>query len=264
MEVREQIAHAPPAQVDGQEAPPRWSLAQVGRACESLRDYSVSGIWRLLQCWGIRYKRGRDYLHSPDPDYLSKRDYVRECVRQAEDSYPRIVALYLDELTYYRQPSLASDWSRRGREHQPLAHFSYAANAKRRIVSTLNAVTGEVIFEQAWKIGVQRLVSFYPVIRAHYPEAEMIFVIQDNWPIHFEARVEAAAHKSGIEMVRLPTYAPWLNPIEKLWRKLKQEVLHLHRSSDDWPKLQQRVAAFLESFKTGSQALLRYVGLLPD
>jgi transposase len=217
-----------------------------------------------LESWGIRYKRGRDYLHSPDPQYITKRDYARECVRRAQESAGRIVALFLDELTYYRQPSLASDWSWRGREHQPRAHFSYAANAKRRIVSALNAVTGEVVFEQAWKIGVQRLVSFYPLIRERYPQAEVIYVIQDNWPVHFQARVEASAHKSGIELVRLPTYAPWLNPIEKLWRKLKQEVLHLHRSSDDWPKLQQRVAAFLESFRTGSRALLRYVGLLPD
>jgi transposase len=224
----------------------------------------VSGIWRLLESWGIRYKRGRNYLHSPDPHYISKRDYVRECLRQAEDCAPRIVALYLDELTYYRQPSLASDWSWRGAQHQPLARFSYAAQAKRRIVSTLNAVTGEVIFEQAGKIGVERLVSFYPVIRERYPVAEIIYVIQDNWPIHFQARVAASAQHSGIELVRLPTYAPWLNPIEKLWRKLKQEVLHLHRSSDEWPKLQQRVAAFLESFRSGSRALLRYVGLLPD
>ncbi len=257
------MAHAPPA-AEGSDAPPRWSLAQVGRVFESLRDYSLSGIWRLLESWGLRYKRGRDYLHSPDPDYIAKRDYARECVRQAKASAGRIVALFLDELTYYRQPSLATDWSRRGAEHQPRAHFSYATNAKRRIVAALNALTGEVIFEQAWKIGVRRLVSFYPLVREHYPEAERIYVIQDNWPIHFEARVAAAAQQSGIELVRLPTYAPWLNPIEKLWRKLKQEVLHLHRSSQDWPRLQHRVAAFLESFKAGSQALLRYVGLLPD
>jgi hypothetical protein len=47
---------------------------------------------------------------------------------------------------------------------------------------------------------------------------------QDNWPIHFESQVVEAAAKAGVEMVRLPTHAPWLNPIEKLWRKLKQEL----------------------------------------
>ncbi|MCB8937396.1 MAG: transposase [Ardenticatenaceae bacterium] len=66
-----------------------------------------------------------------------------------------------------------------------------------------------------------------------------------------------------VQLLPLPTYASWLNPIEKLWRWLKQEVLHLHRFSDDWPELREVVASFLDQFATGSDALLRYVGLLP-
>ena len=59
----------------------------------------------------------------------------------------------------------------------------------------------------------------------------------------------------------LPTYAPWLNPIEKLWRKLKQEFLYMHRYAADSPEdLQQRVLDFLQ-WSTGSTDLLRYVGL---
>ena len=45
---------------------------------------------------------------------------------------------------------------------------------------------------------------------------------------------------------------------------LSQEVLHLHRLSDAWAALKQRVETFLEQFIDGSMALLRYVGLLPD
>ena len=41
-------------------------------------------------------------------------------------------------------------------------------------------------------------------------------------------------------------------------------VLHLHRLTDEWEILQQRVIAFMEQFKGGSQELLRYVGLSPD
>jgi transposase len=64
--------------------------------------------------------------------------------------------------------------------------------------------------------------------------------------------------------VWLPTYAPWLNPIEKLWRWLRQDVLKLHRLVSDWPRLRQRVRDFLDQFQHGSEALLRYVGLLGD
>ncbi len=62
----------------------------------------------------------------------------------------------------------------------------------------------------------------------------------------------------------LPTYAPWLNPIEKLWHWLKQEVLHHHSLADDWEGLKAAVAAFLARFAHGSSALLRDVGLCLD
>ncbi len=100
---------------------------------------------------------------------------------------------------------------------------------------------------------------------AAYPDAERIYVVQDNWSIHAHPDVLAAvAELPQIEIVWLPTYAPWLNPIEKAWRWLRQDVLKLHRLAHDWPTLRQRVTAFLAQFADGSQALLHYVGLLGE
>jgi transposase len=218
----------------------------------------------VLNRCGLRYKRGRHYLHSPDPQYQEKRDSALACVAEARRKPCSSITLYLDEMSYYRQPTLERAWSGAGAREQPLARLSYHRNNLRRIVGALDVVTGRVIFEQWPKVGVRRLAAFYQEIRRHYPQAQVIHLIQDNWPIHFYPQVEEAARSAGVEMVRLPTYAPWLNPIEKLWRKLRQEVLHLHRWSDDWQSLQQRVADFLAAFSNGSQALLRYVGLLPN
>lgn len=218
----------------------------------------------MLHRCGLRYKRGRHYLHSPDPEYQQKRDYSLACVAEARLRPQHVITLYLDEMSYYRQPTLSRAWSEQGALHQPLASLSYHRNDLRRVVGALDVVTGQVIFEQWPKVGVRRLAAFYQVIRHHYPEAETIHLIQDNWPIHFYPQVQRAASEAEVEMVRLPTYSPWLNPIEKLWRKLRQEVLHLHRLSDDWLSLQQRVREFLDSFAHGSQDLLRYVGLLPN
>jgi transposase len=261
--VSELLHQRPPPAEAQPDAPARWSLRHLRTTCQWLADYSLSGVWRLLAAWGQSYKRGRHYIYSPDPCYQAKRDYARWCVAEAQSHYPSVVTLYLDELTYYRQPSLAKDWAQRGAGHQPLAHCGYSSNKRRRVVAALDVVTGAVAYEQASKIGVRRLAAFYPHLRAQYPEAEGIYVVQDNWPIHFWPEVAQSAHAAGIELVRLPTYAPWLNPVEKLWRQLKQEVLHLHCLRDDWHGLQQRVASFLDSFAAGSTQLLRYVGLLP-
>jgi hypothetical protein len=71
----------------------------------------------------------------------------------------------------------------------------------------------------------------------------------------------ALADLPQIEPVWLPTYAPWLNPIEKLWRWLREQVLTMHRLAGDWDALRERVNAFLDQFAEESHALLQYVGL---
>jgi hypothetical protein len=255
---------SPPAVDAESSAPNRWSLGHARRVITALSRYSLSGVWRLLRAWGLRYKRGRSYVHSPDPEYDRKCQRINEALGAASAEPGRVIVLYLDELTYYRQPSVASDWAGCGSHHQPLARYSYAANRMSRVVGTLNALTGQVTYRQAAHIGVRELQAFYAQLRAADPQAEVIYAVQDNWPIHFEARVVEAAQRAGVTLLRLPTYAPWLNPIEKLWRKLKQEVLHLHRLGNEWETLKQRVVTFLDGFASGSAQLLRYVGLLPD
>jgi len=104
--------------------------------------------------------------------------------------------------------------------------------------------------------------KFYSQLHRAYPQEDLIYVIQDNWNIHTHPDVlTAVAAYPRIQPVWLPTYAPWLNPIEKLWRGLRQDILKMHRWVEDWSQVKQRVHDFLDQFARGSSVLLRYVGL---
>jgi len=146
-----------------------------------------------------------------------------------------------------------------------LARRSHRANTYHRVLGALNVVTGRVIFRLADKTDVKLLCAFLHQLRQEYPQREIkINVILDNWyRVHDHPDVQKTAEKEGINLVYLPTYAPWLNAIEKLWRKAYQDVLHLHPYSDQWDELKERMRAFFEQFADGSPQLLRYVGLLP-
>ncbi|MCX7839792.1 MAG: IS630 family transposase [Anaerolineae bacterium] len=262
----------------------RWTLASLRRVCQWLQGLTPQGVWQTLQRLRIHYKRGRDYIHSPDPDYLAKLRTVSvhaHAVARGE----AVALLFQDELTYYRQPTLASAYEVAG-PRQPLARRSYAANARWRVVATVDACTGRVLYAQGARIGVVELVRFYEHVAAVYSGARTIYVVQDNWPIHTHPAVLAALEPQRqpwpwyrprhwqamptpparslplpIQLLLLPTYAAWTNPIEKLWRWLKQEVMHLHRWAEQWEELKRQVGAFLEQFAHGSATLLRYVGL---
>ena len=162
------------------------------------------------------------------------------------------------------------------------------------MVGALDTLTGRVVYRRAAKITLACLIQFYQALRAAYPQAERIYVIQDNWPVHVHPDVLVALqpqqtrwpwHRPAswptepsatavkrwgplqlpIQIVPLPTYASWCNPIEKLWRKLRQDVTHLHPWADDLVTLRAQVDRFLDQFAEGSPDLLRYVGLgVPD
>jgi transposase len=263
----------------------RWTLAAIQRVCNWLQARTLSGVWRLLDRLAIHYKRARSYIHSPDPDYLEKLQDVQVCIHRSKGAPQLCVVLFQDELTYYRQPTLAAAYELAGRI-QPLARLSYGSNTQQRVAAILDPLTGRVIYRQSSKMGVQALVNFYQQVCAAYSGVGAIYLVQDNWPVHFHPDVLAALRPQDfkwplhvppnwpkepsararrlnlpLQLVLLPTYASWTNPIEKLWRWLKQDVLHLHRYADRWAELQDKVGAFLSQFAKGSQELLRYVGL---
>jgi hypothetical protein len=261
-------------------------LADLRVVCRDwLHVETEAGMWQVLQRLGIGYKRARAYLRSPDPNYLAKLAYIQALIRQAALDPERSVVLFLDELTFYRQPSLSQAYECLGKA-QPLAHLGLRSNLSGRIVAGLEIWQGKVVYLQRSKITLAALREFYQQLAQTFPQAETIYVIQDNWPVHFHPDVLAVLRPQDflwplpqpanwpdhprpnipalnlpIQLVCLPTYAPWTNPIEKLWRMVRQEVLHLHRYQDDWEGLKSRINQYLDHLTIGSSRLLRYVGL---
>lgn len=245
--------------------PSRWTLRAIQATFPWLHDYTLSGVWRLLQRYQLRLRSARVQLFSPDPDYAAKVAHLCHCLQAAAAAPERVVLLFLDEMGYGRWPDPAPDWGAAPLEPAPVAERAGANDQQWRIIGVLNALTGQVNYLDGYIVGRAKVIALYRQAAQLYPQAERIYVVQDNWSIHRHPDVVAALAKwPHLEVVWLPTYAPWLNPIEKLWRWLRQEVLKMHRLAADWVQLKQRVHAFLAQFAHGSPDLLRYVGLLGD
>jgi putative transposase len=57
---------------------------------------------------------------------------------------------------------------------------------------------------------------------------ETLYVAWDNSNTHEDDEVEAVLRAAcgRLILLYLPTYSPWLNPIENLWRHFRREVTH--------------------------------------
>lgn len=239
----------------------RWRLQDVAQALRWLAGHSVAGIYKVLKRLGFSRKRAERFIHSPDPDYQHKWRQVLHAYQDAVCHPTEAVLLFADELTYYRRPTLRAVWHRRGRSRRRLP-YTPGGNTRARLAVALDAVTGRVLYRQRATIGRHQLAAFYAQLRRAYPTIARLYLVQDNWPVHKSPLVLNAAHQQHLRLLFLPTYASWLNPVEKLFRQLRQDILHNHELGQQFMRLRGHVEQWLDQFAGGSTYLLWLVGLL--
>jgi hypothetical protein len=245
--------------------PSRWSLRAIQATFPWWETLTLSGVWRALQQLGLGLRSAQVQQYSPDPAYREKETHLLACLQDAAATPDEVVALFLDEMGYTRWPDAAPDWGPLAPAPRPLADRAGTKHQFWRVIGALNALTGQVDYLDNYIIGRRQVSAFYRQVDRVYAAAKRVYLIQDNWSIHTHPDVLATlAALPRLEAVFLPTYAPWLNPIEKLWRWLKGDVLKQHRLAADWATLRHQVQAFLDQFATGAAALLQYVGLAGD
>lgn len=157
----------------------RWRLVdlQPCPALPELADYSLPGIGKLLQRLGIRSKRGRLKVHSPDPAYPAKVFALQQAQALARRFPQRVRLLYADEVGCYRQPTLADRYA--GHPHEPVAPLSQRAKTRWRIGGALDVASGQVTYVPGAVVGVAALCALLEQVRARYPD-QILVLAWDN------------------------------------------------------------------------------------
>ena len=184
-----------------------------------------------------------------------------QALKEAAVNPEKVVVLFADESSFYRQPSQAWLWASMGRR-QPKVRYTSGANTVMRLLGLMDAAKARVKVWDFPRIGGKEVARCFRKIGALYPEAETIYLVMDNWPPHLHDTVkEALASEPRIRVLFLPTYAPWLNNIEKLWKWLRQRVEHVHPWCDDFRVFREHILAECTSLGAGSPELRRFCGL---
>jgi transposase len=73
-------------------------------------------------------------------------------------------------------------------------------------------------------VNTETTVAFFDQLKAAYPIAPSIHIILDQSSYHRSLLVQNEALKRSIVLHYLPPYSPNLNPIERLWKVMNEEV----------------------------------------
>lgn len=106
----------------------------------------------------------------------------------------------------------------------------------------------------------ENFLSFLKQVVKHYP-GKTIAMVVDNARIHrAKAIKDFLKEEDRVVLIPLPPYSPNLNPIEKLWKWLKQTVIanqfHPTRSS-----IEESMNQFLEEISRMPKLVLSRLGI---
>ena len=140
---------------------------------------------------GIGDKRGRDYLHRPDPADAAKREAIARAQAAAAAAPERVALLWLGELTVDRQPTLARAWAGRGRAPAvgPPLHPRRHPDPPHRRLGRPHRPPARQARQPDQRGDAGRLPS---PAAGGLPRRRATYVVLDTWPLHFPPDVLAA------------------------------------------------------------------------
>ena len=131
---------------------------------------------------------------------------------------------YADEFNVSWLPTLRKMWGPLGQQvkiptpGQPKVHYGLGA---------VNYHTGETVVIIRKRKRRPEVAELLQTLVEKHPTGT-IYVAWDNAVTHQDDEVEAVVRAAAgrLVLLYLPTYSPWLNPIEMLWRHFRREVTH--------------------------------------
>ncbi len=205
----------------------RWCCATLVLAL--WQSYRVQVSRETVRTWlhqaDIVWRRPRPVLKRQDPERAPILAGLRQLLRDLPDDE---TAVFQDEVDINLNPDIGFMWMRRGEQAEVVTPGD---NAKNYLAGSLHWRTGTLLAAVTGPKRDGKLVA------AHLEELcrrlrryRVIHVILDNAKIHKCAAVQAVLrrHAGRLQLHYLPKYAPEMNPIERVWWHLREEITRNH------------------------------------
>ena len=171
------------------------------------------------------------------------------------------VFYYADEFNLSWLPSLRAMWSPLGQQ----VMIGTPSHARKRYgLGAVNYHNGESIVIFRARKRRKEVAELLQALLEKHPH-ETIYLAWDNASSHEDDEIETLVRAAAgrLVLLYLPTYAPWLNPIEMLWRQFRREVTHCELFVS-LQALVEAAQAFFELYNTMPQKVLSIIGAYPS
>lgn len=140
-------------------------------------------------------------------------------------------------------PTLKAMWGPKGKQ---VMIQTPAQPTRRYGIGAVDYHTGETVVLIRRRKRRPEIAELLEALVEKHPTGR-VYVAWDNSNTHEDDEVEAVVRAAAgrLVLLYLPTYSPWLNPIEMLWRHFRREVTHCEL----FPSVETLIAAAYDFFE---------------
>ena len=183
-------------------------------------SYSVPGMNKWLHRNGFSFKKPKGTPHKADQalqdEFIETYEEIKTAIKPDEK------VLFIDSCHPSMATKISYGWIKKG-EDKPIS-----TTASRTRVNILGALElgniSKTITSNFDTINGESVVTFLKLIRKRNKSSGCIHIILDGAGYHKCGAVAEAATKLNMKLLFLPPYSPNLNPIERLWKIMNQNV----------------------------------------
>lgn len=183
--------------------------------------FSISGMTKWLHNNGFCYKKPHATPSKLDPD--KQRNFIEEYEGIKQKAGKNEPIYFADSAHPQHQTRLAYGWIIKG-ERKTIA--TTGRQYRFNVMGAICLSDHSVIYQQSDKVNELSIQSFLTKLRKQHPNNKKMHIIWDNAGYHRSAVVQSYAKSLRIEIHYLPPYSPNLNPVERLWKLMHEQVTY--------------------------------------
>ena len=219
----------------------QWSV----RAMEEHTGVSKSTVQRWFELFGVQPHRQRSFRLSNDPFFVEK---VRDIAGLYLNPPDKAVVLCVDEKSQIQALERHQPVLPMGLGHAQGVSHGYVRHGTTTLFAALDIATGEVTAQCKQRHRHQDYLAFLRHIDNNVPEDLDIHLVVDNYATHKHAKVRAwLARRPRYHVHYTPTYASWLNQVERWFGIITQQAIR-RGSFSSVPQLRRRIDEFVDNY----------------
>jgi len=183
-------------------------------------SYSVPGMNKWLHRNSFSYKKPKGFPYKADEEQQKK--FINKYKRLKRRIGENELIVFMDSVHPSQATKLEYGWIRTGQTR------SIETTASRTRINLVGAIDlsnlAQAHTADYETINGASIVDFLKQLREKYTSLSTLHLILDKAGYHRSEAVAKAAKKLDIKLHFLPAYSPNLNPIERLWKVMNEQV----------------------------------------